>query len=123
MFLLSALARHFSLSVFSLSLSIVFVYFLIQLHFNSRKVIMSNVDHSLVEIEAESLPSLRDSFKVNWPEHVMAYNLIDNLIERFKKHPEHREFLKIYSIDGDIADSTFIAVMVRKMSISERVDN
>jgi hypothetical protein len=76
----------------------------------------SEHQHSLVKIPAESLPALRDTFRVNWPEHSMAHNLIDRLIHRFDKHPEHRAILKVFSVDGDVSDSTFIAIMVRELS-------
>jgi hypothetical protein len=76
---------------------------------------------SLVEIPIASLPALRDSFKVNWPVHVMAFNLLDNLIHRYERHSEHREILKVFSVgvDGYIEDSTFIAILVREMRESE----
>lgn len=73
----------------------------------------SSIEHSLVEIPIESLPLLRDSFKVNWPENVMSFNLISSLIDRYEKYPEHRELLRIYCVDGKISeDSTFIAILV-----------
>ena len=46
--------------------------------------------------------------------HIIAYNFIENMIQRFLKHPENRQVVKIYSINGAVEeDATFISVLVR----------
>ena len=49
--------------------------------FSLFKEIMSQ--NLLVEVPLESLPALRDKFKVDWPTHISAFSLIDNFIRRF----------------------------------------
>jgi hypothetical protein len=72
--------------------------------------------NSLVEIPSELFPTIRDLYKINWPEHVMAYNFLDNMHKRFKTNPELREKNKIYILNGEIGDhGTFVAQMVRDM--------
>lgn len=67
-------------------------------------------ENSLIEISLESLPILRDKFKVEWPSHVIAYNLLDNYIKSQKVQ-------KVYGLNGEWEnDGTFIAVMVRNIS-------
>lgn len=70
---------------------------------------------SLVEISVESLPNLRDKFKADWPDHVVAFSLIDNFYKRFCKFPESQTLQKVYSLNGDWEnDGTFVATMVRE---------
>ncbi|XP_070489955.1 uncharacterized protein [Chironomus tepperi] len=69
------------------------------------------MSNSLVEVPTESLPILRDAYKINWPEHIVAFSFLDKMIKRFKERPEQREIVKIYSVDGKLEqDATFIAV-------------
>lgn len=69
----------------------------------------------LVEVPLESLPALRDKYKVNWPTHISAFSLIDNLIRRFDKNPKSREIVKFYSLNGNWErNGTFVAKMVRE---------
>jgi hypothetical protein len=78
-----------------------------------QSVNMSNTENCLVEIPVESLPKLRDAYKINWPEHILAFSFLDKIIKRFIERPEQRENVKIYSIDGELnEDATFIAVVV-----------
>jgi hypothetical protein len=75
---------------------------------------MSEVQNSLVEVPTESLPALRDKFKVDWPQHIAAFSLIDNFISRFDKNSKSRESAKIYSVNENWeSNGTFVAVMVR----------
>jgi hypothetical protein len=68
---------------------------------------------SLVEVPTEYLPVLRHAYKVNWPEHILAFCFLEKMIKRFKERPEQREIIKIYSVDGKVEeDATFIAVIV-----------
>lgn len=84
------------------------------------KAIMSN--SLLVEIPFDSLPSLRDKFKIQWPTHITAYSLIDNFISRFSKNPESKEIAKVQCLNGDWeSDGTFIAVMVREKTFSQYI--
>ena len=74
---------------------------------------MSNTENCLVEIPDEYLPQLRDAYKINWPDHVLAFSFLDKMIKRFKERPEQREIAKIYSVDGKLEeDATFFAVVV-----------
>lgn len=67
----------------------------------------------LVEIPIETFPTLRDLYKVQWPQHVLSFSLIENCIRRIKVFPEQKENFKFYSLNGDWkSDGTFI-FMVR----------
>lgn len=80
---------------------------------SSFEAIMSQ--NLLVEVPLESLPTLRDKFKVAWPTHISAFSLIDNLIKRFDKNPKSREIAKVYSLNGNWeSNGTFVAQMVRE---------
>ena len=69
----------------------------------------------LVEVPLESLPALRDKFKIDWPTHITAFSLIDNLIRRFDRNPKNREIVKVYSLNGKWeSNGTFVAKMVRE---------
>lgn len=82
---------------------------------------MSQAENFLKEISLDLLEKLRDSYKVEWPKYVIAFSFIDNMIIRYKNHPEHREIIKIYSISGIVdEDATFIGVMVREIENIER---
>lgn len=74
---------------------------------------MSEPNNSLKDIPLESLEILRYSYKVDWPKYVLAFNFIDNMIKRYEKFPDHREIVKILSING-VVDGTFIGTMVRE---------
>ncbi|XP_070505358.1 uncharacterized protein [Chironomus tepperi] len=70
---------------------------------------MSNL---LVEVPIESLPKLRDAYKINWPEHILAFNFLAKMIKRFEKDPKQREIVRIYCVDGKLEkDATFIGVV------------
>lgn len=70
----------------------------------------------LVEISNESLVKLREFYKINLPKHIIAYNFIENMIQRFLKNRENRKFVKIYTINGAVEeDATFISVLVREI--------
>jgi hypothetical protein len=76
--------------------------------------------NSLVEVPIEFLPKLRDAYRVNWPEHVLPFNFLDKMSKRFAKHPEQRQNVKIYCVDGKIEeDATFIAIMVINIADSK----
>lgn len=72
------------------------------------------MSNSLKEVSTEYLLRLRDAYKINWPDNIIAFSFLDKMVKRFKDRPEERENVKIYSIDGKVEeDATFIAVMVR----------
>ncbi|KAG5676071.1 hypothetical protein PVAND_005925 [Polypedilum vanderplanki] len=87
-----------------------------------RAMIKKIAEFCNLKIPIESLPSLRDSYRVNWPEYIGAFNLIDNLIERFTKYPEQMQIQEIFSVDGDISDSTIIVILNDKDIILETLD-
>ncbi|KAG5668947.1 hypothetical protein PVAND_016853 [Polypedilum vanderplanki] len=68
------------------------------------------------------IDSLIDKYRVDWPKHVAVFNLLDNFIERFEKHPEQREIQKIFSIDGDISDSTIIVIVNNRDILIDTLD-
>ncbi|KAL7043377.1 hypothetical protein ACKWTF_001480 [Chironomus riparius] len=73
---------------------------------------MSNTENCLLEIPVEYLPKLRHAYKINWPEHILAFSFLDKMIKRFKERPEQRKIVKMYSVDGKLEeDATFIAVV------------
>lgn len=73
--------------------------------------------NSLFEIPVKSFPILRDKFKVDWPNHILAFSLLDNYFKRFTKSPESQKLQKVYSLNGEWEnDGTFVSVMVRQIS-------
>lgn len=77
-------------------------------------------ENSLVEIPVNKLPALRNKFKVEWPMHIVAFSLIDNLISRFSNNPKSIESAKVYCLNGEWeSDGTFIAMMVREKKKSQ----
>ena len=70
---------------------------------------------SLVEIEVEGLPTLRDKFLADWPTHIIAYSLLDSFIKRFQRKKNRCANIKIFSLNDEWkSDGTFIALMVRE---------
>lgn len=79
---------------------------------------------SLVEIPIESLPSLRDKFRVGWPKHIIAFDLLDTFVKRHSKYPEGFKQGKFLSLNGDWeSDGTFITILVREDEISLRLSD
>lgn len=80
---------------------------------------MSRDGNFLKEIPLDSLARLRDIFKINWPQHIIAFNLIDQMILRFKKYPSQRKLIKFYNNNGCVdEDGTFIGIIVRKSKVT-----
>lgn len=68
------------------------------------------VGDELVEIPPVEWQSLQELFKVNWPANVVAFYTIQNYINWFKKEPNLPN-IKIYSLNGDWSDGTYIIVV------------
>ncbi|XP_055920168.1 uncharacterized protein LOC129951846 [Eupeodes corollae] len=63
--------------------------------------------NTLVEIPIEDWPKLRDLYAVRKLES-NSYSLIQNYINWLNKDPSLKESVKIYSLNGDWSDGTFI---------------
>ncbi|XP_055375841.1 uncharacterized protein LOC129608383 [Condylostylus longicornis] len=70
---------------------------------------MSSSLDQLVEIEQNDWPILRDLYKIEWPKHHIAFNIIQNYINWFQKDPNVK-YIKVYSLNGDWSDGTFVIV-------------
>lgn len=64
----------------------------------------------IFEIPCDELPSLRDLFLQNWPENMIGYYTIDNYIRWLTNDPNIRN-LKIYSLNNDFRDGTFVVIV------------
>lgn len=60
--------------------------------------------NSLIEIPIESYLKLRDKFKVCYPKHIAAFSL-------FNTFTIQRRNCKVFSLNGDYDDGTFIAMV------------
>lgn len=74
---------------------------------------MEQQQHKLIEIPHSDWPELRDLFLVNWPEHILGYSIVNNLLElQTKSGPSGIRSLKFYALDGDWkSDGTFLAIV------------
>ncbi|XP_055597620.1 uncharacterized protein LOC129747426 [Uranotaenia lowii] len=69
----------------------------------------SNND-SLTVITPDKWPELRDIFKRDWPEHLVAYHTIDNFIDWHRRDPQIKN-LTFYSLNGEWQkDGTYLIV-------------
>lgn len=66
----------------------------------------------LAVVPNESLPSLRDKFKDNWPDHILAFTFIKKTIDFRSSNPEIDDELKILCLNGEWMNGTFVAVLV-----------
>jgi hypothetical protein len=64
----------------------------------------------LIEIPKDSLVQLRDLFKKDWPKNHVGFYTVDNYIRWLQKEGEIKN-LKIYSLNGDWSDGTFLVVV------------
>lgn len=69
-------------------------------------------DFKLTRIESKFLRPLQLKFKVNWPEHIMAYNTIELAVRRSEKSSEDADSVKIYTLNSWRDNGTFIASLV-----------
>jgi hypothetical protein len=70
----------------------------------------SNVDE-LVEIPQHDLLELKNKFKNDWPNHIMAYYLLENYLH-WLDFPRSNEQFKIYNLNGDWkTNATFIIIV------------
>lgn len=64
---------------------------------------------SLKEISSNDLRQLKELYKVEWPLHIMTYNLLKNFAGRFEKDRKLREKVNFWSLDGNWRDhGTFV---------------
>lgn len=70
----------------------------------------TQTDLKLTRLKPEFLEELKSKFKINWPEHIVEYNTINNAIQRYKKLPQEAESIKIYTLgDSWKENGTFVA--------------
>lgn len=68
-------------------------------------------DLKLILLKPEFYKELLPKFKINWPEHIVAYNTIDNAIQRYKK--KETKSIKIYTLEESWRENgTFVARLV-----------
>lgn len=74
---------------------------------------MSQGESQLTQLKPECWRELQSKFKVDWPEHILAYDTIGNAIRRFEKFPQENGSTKIYTLDNSWRENgTFIARLV-----------
>lgn len=64
----------------------------------------------ICEISPSDWPELRDIYLPDWPKNIYAYNLLDNYLNWIKRDPKIKN-LKIYSLNGDWRDGTFVVIV------------
>lgn len=68
----------------------------------------------LIEIPIESLPKLRDLYRVDWPAYITACYTVDTCIQWFSKNPNLKD-IRILCLNGNWReDGTFIMVVSLK---------
>lgn len=55
----------------------------------------------LRKYSVEDLPRLKDKYKANWPLHIATFSTIDIFARRFLEHPEWRERVTFYGVQGE----------------------
>lgn len=70
-------------------------------------------ENLLALVPNESLPSLRDKFKVNWPEHILAFTFVENIIKFRSCNSDIDDEVEILCLNDEWTKGTFIAVSVR----------
>jgi sRNA-binding regulator protein Hfq len=63
----------------------------------------------IFEIPPTDWPELRDIYLPEWPKNIYAYNLLDNYLNWIKRDPKIKN-LKVYSLNGDWRDGTFVVI-------------
>lgn len=64
----------------------------------------------ICEVPPTQWVELRDMFASDWPRNIYAYNLLENYLEWRERDPKIKN-LKIYSLNGDWSDGTFVVVV------------
>lgn len=68
------------------------------------------MEDKLEEIKPIDFASLRDLYKVEWPKYILASNLFEILRQKRKSCS------KVFCINGNWGDGTFVAFMVRRLN-------
>lgn len=76
----------------------------------------------ICEIPTDKWPELRDLFLPDWPRNIYAYNLLENYIRWLGKDPNIKN-LKIYALNDDWSDGTFVVVDRYQLFLNTMDDN
>lgn len=80
----------------------------------------SGQNSSLTKLKPEFWRELQSKFKVNWPEHLLSFNVLDTAIRRYEKDPEKVDSMKFYTLgDSWRENATFIGSLVSRRSSRE----
>lgn len=71
------------------------------------------MENKLEEIRSSDFVTLRDLYKVEWPKYILASNLFQIIRQK------NKSCTKVFSLNGDWSDGTFVAVMVRIFNMNE----
>lgn len=64
----------------------------------------------ICEVPPTQWVELRDMFAADWPRNIYAYNLLENYLQWRERDPKIKN-LKVYSLNGDWSDGTFVVVV------------
>lgn len=67
---------------------------------------------NLLELQPAHWRELQAKFKVNWPEHIVAYSTLDNAIKKHAGSFVQANPIKIYTFNSWKENGTFIATLV-----------
>lgn len=74
---------------------------------------IAKITDRLVEISRENLPTLKSLYISNGKKNYVSFMAIDNYIRWFEQDPSLKH-VKIYSLNGDFSDGTFIITVNKK---------
>ncbi|CAD7079806.1 unnamed protein product [Hermetia illucens] len=64
----------------------------------------------LVDIPIQDLVTLRDFYKGDWPTYNIGYGIVDTYVRWLGKDP-NIPHIRIFSLNGDWSDGTFIIIV------------
>lgn len=66
--------------------------------------------NTLVEVPRTDLRQLRDLFTLDWPRHIIGFDLVNNYVHWYEQESDYGD-AKIYSMNGDWSEGTFIILV------------
>lgn len=68
-------------------------------------------ENKLLTCPKENRKNLRDLYLFEWPKNVFGYYTVHNYIKLCKRSKDFENHSKIYCVNGDWSDGTFIYVV------------
>lgn len=67
----------------------------------------------LVEIPPSDWPELRDIFELNWPDNLIAWHIVNNYIQWYRRESKILKNLNFYCLNGNFRTDGFVVVVSR----------